>query len=86
MGNELFRGWVNFNKALDKPFVLKHKGLAAVCGGLAGSGRLKRGDLGQLAPRKKLLKSFTSFPENFLRPSEHSLAGGIFVLSLRAAP
>jgi hypothetical protein len=30
-----------------------------------------RGDLGQLAPRKKLLKSFSSFPENFLRPSEH---------------
>ena len=32
---------------------------------------LKRGDLGQLAPRKKLLKSFSSFPEDFLRPSEH---------------
>ena len=31
----------------------------------------KRGDLGQLAPRKKLLKSFSSFPEDFLRPSEH---------------
>jgi hypothetical protein len=30
-----------------------------------------RGDLGQLAPRKKLLKSFSSFPEDFLRPSEH---------------
>src|SRR5216684_2866947 len=30
-----------------------------------------RGDLGQLAPRKKLLKSFSSFPENLLRPSEH---------------
>src|SRR5258708_1441009 len=29
------------------------------------------GDLGQLAPRKKLLKSFSSFPEDFLRPSEH---------------
>ena len=50
-----------------------------------GLSRLKRGDLGQLAPRKKLLKSFTSFPEDFLRPSEHSLAGGIFALSLRAA-
>jgi hypothetical protein len=30
-----------------------------------------RGDLGQLAPRKKLLKSFSSFLEDFLRPSEH---------------
>src|SRR2546430_1561582 len=30
-----------------------------------------RGDLGQLAPRKKLLKSFSSFPEDFLRPSKH---------------
>jgi hypothetical protein len=30
-----------------------------------------RGDLGQLAPRKKLLKSFSSFLEHFLRPSEH---------------
>jgi hypothetical protein len=40
---------------------------------------IKRGDLGQLAPRKKLLKSISSFPENFLRPSEHSLAGGIFI-------
>jgi hypothetical protein len=30
-----------------------------------------RGDLGQLAPRKKLLKRFSSFLEDFLRPSEH---------------
>jgi hypothetical protein len=30
-----------------------------------------RGDLGQLAPRKKLLKSFSSILEDFLRPSEH---------------
>jgi hypothetical protein len=29
--------------------------------------RLKRGDLGQLAPRKKLLKSFRAFLEDFLR-------------------
>jgi hypothetical protein len=28
---------------------------------------LKRGDLGQLAPRKKLLKSFRAFLEDFLR-------------------
>jgi hypothetical protein len=31
------------------------------------SSRLKRGDLGQLAPRKKLLKSFRAFLEDFLR-------------------
>src|SRR5882724_874388 len=54
------------------------KDVAAVCGGLAGGGRPKRGDLGQLAPRKKLLKSFSSFPEDFLRPSEHSLARRAF--------
>src|SRR5258708_18449334 len=35
-----------------------------------------RGDLGQLAPRKKLLKSFSSFLEDFLRPSEHFGAEG----------
>jgi hypothetical protein len=52
-------------KVLDKLFILKHKGLAAVCGGLAGSGQLKRGDLGQLAPRKKLLKSFSSSQKIF---------------------
>jgi hypothetical protein len=39
------------------------KGIAAVAA--------TRGDLGQLAPRKKLLKSFSSFLEDFLRPSEH---------------
>jgi hypothetical protein len=42
-----------------------------------------RGDLGQLAPRKKLLKSFSSFPEDFLRPSEHfGTEGFSFVPSL----
>jgi hypothetical protein len=41
----------------------------------------KRGDLGQLAPRKKLLKSFSSFPEDFLRPSEHFGTEGFFVFS-----
>jgi hypothetical protein len=39
-----------------------------------------RGDLGQLAPRKKLLKSFSSFPEDFLRPSEHFGAEGFSFL------
>jgi hypothetical protein len=43
-----------------------------------------RGDLGQLAPRKKLLKSFSSFPEDFLRPSEHFGTEG-FSFSLPAA-
>ena len=43
---------------------------------------LKRGDLGQLAPRKKLLKGFSSFPEDFLRPSEHfGTEGFSFLLS-----
>jgi len=42
-----------------------------------------RGDLGQLAPRKKLLKSFSSFPEDFLRPSEHfGTEGFSFLASL----
>jgi hypothetical protein len=44
-----------------------------------------RGDLGQLAPRKKLLKSFSSFPEDFLRPSEHFGAEGFLVSPLPAA-
>src|SRR6266568_3200330 len=39
-----------------------------------------RGDLGQLAPRKKLLKSFSSFPEDFLRPSEHFGTEGLSFL------
>ena len=39
-----------------------------------------RGDLGQLAPRKKLLKSFSSFLEDFLRPSEHFGAEGFSFL------
>jgi hypothetical protein len=42
---------------LDIFFVLTHKGLAAIAA--------TRGDLGQLAPRKKLLKSFSEFPEIF---------------------
>jgi hypothetical protein len=46
--------------------------------------RLTRGDLGQLAPRKKLLKSFSSFLEDFLRPSEHFGTEG-FSFPLRAA-
>jgi hypothetical protein len=40
-----------------------------------------RGDLGQLAPRKKLLKSFSSFLEGFLRPSEHFGTEGFSFLS-----
>ena len=42
-----------------------------------------RGDLGQLAPRKKLLKSFSSFLEDFLRPSEHFGTEGFSFLPLR---
>jgi hypothetical protein len=53
------------------------KGLAAVAA--------TRGDLGQLAPRKKLLKSFSSFPEDFLRPSEHFGTEGFSFLPLPAA-
>src|SRR6267154_249751 len=45
-----------------------------------------RGDLGQLAPRKKLLKSFSSFPEDFLRPSEHFGTGGGFSFFSSALP
>src|ERR1700740_1718878 len=51
------------NSHLTSPNPSGIKGLAAVAA--------TRGDLGQLAPRKKLLKSFSSFPEDFLRPSEH---------------
>jgi hypothetical protein len=40
---------------------------------------LKRGDLGQLAPRKKLLKSFRAFLEDFLRSLQAFGAEGFFV-------
>src|SRR5207244_11534580 len=45
--------------------------IAAVAASRLLCSRTTRGDLGQLAPRKKLLKSFSSFLEDFLRPSEH---------------
>jgi hypothetical protein len=41
--------------------------------------RLKRGDLGQLAPRKKLLKSFRAFLEDFLRSLQAFGTEGFFV-------
>ena len=40
---------------------------------------LKRGDLGQLAPRKKLLKSFRAFLEDFLRSLQAFGTEGFFV-------
>jgi hypothetical protein len=43
--------------------------------------RLKRGDLGQLAPRKKLLKSFRAFLEDFLRSLQAFGTEGFFVLA-----
>src|SRR5260370_26073188 len=58
--------------ALDIRHRLRHKQYSCGCGELTALRlHLTRGDLGQLAPRKKLLKSFSSFPEDFLRPSEH---------------
>jgi hypothetical protein len=45
MLSQSFYKWV----PLDIPMLFKHKGIAAVAA--------TRGDLGQLAPRKKLLKS-----------------------------
>jgi len=44
-----------------------------------------RGDLGQLAPRKKLLKSTSSFPELSENPPCTLWHGGIFIYPLRAA-
>jgi hypothetical protein len=41
--------------------------------------RLKRGDLGQLAPRKKLLKSFRAFLEDFLRSLQAFGTEGFFI-------
>jgi hypothetical protein len=48
---------------VDISFVLKHKkgSRNEVHATVSGT----RGDLGQLAPRKKLLKSFAEFPEDF---------------------
>ena len=43
--------------------------------------RLKRGDLGQLAPRKKLLKSFRAFLEDFLRSLQAFGTEGFFILA-----
>ena len=48
--------------------------------------RLKRGDLGQLAPRKKLLKSFRAFLEDFLRSLQAFGTEGFLFLSLPADP
>jgi hypothetical protein len=47
----------------------------------SGWSRLKRGDLGQLAPRKKLLKSFRAFLEDFLRSLQAFGTEGFFVLA-----
>src|ERR1700760_917608 len=52
--------------SLDIITVLSHKRCSCDGASLTPS-RLKRGDLGQLAPRKKLLKSFRAFLEDFLR-------------------
>src|SRR5579863_3494121 len=58
--------------------VLKHK--RESCDGKQfGPSRLKRGDLGQLAPRKKLLKSFRAFLEDFLRSLQAFGTEGFFV-------
>ena len=43
------------NSPLDFPALFPHADLSRGCGA--------RGDLGQLAPRKKLLKSLSGFPE-----------------------
>jgi hypothetical protein len=52
--------------SLDILFLIKHKERISGCGESAASRACKtRGDLGQLAPRKKLLKSLSSFPEDF---------------------
>jgi hypothetical protein len=48
---------------------------------VAGSGGA-RGDLGQLAPRKKLLKSFSSIPERFSETLRALWHGGFFNLPL----
>src|SRR5713226_2681153 len=61
------------NSLLTSPDPSGIKDLAAVAA--------TRGDLGQLAPRKKLLKSFSSFLELFLRPSEHFGTEGFSFLS-----
>jgi hypothetical protein len=45
------------------------------------SSRLKRGDLGQLAPRKKLLKRFRAFLEDFLRSLQAFGTEGFFILA-----
>jgi len=59
----------NLRLTSPKPSAINN--IAAVAASRLLCSRTTRGDLGQLAPRKKLLKSFSSFLEDFLRPSEH---------------
>jgi hypothetical protein len=53
----LSAAWCRDDSLLTSPWFSSIKAEAAVAA--------TRGDLGQLAPRKKLLKSFSSFPDNF---------------------
>src|SRR5260370_36655352 len=72
--------WVA-DAALDIRYRLRHKQYSCGCGELTPLRlHLTRGDLGQLAPRKKLLKSVSSFPDDFLRHYEHFGAEGFSFL------